>query len=161
LQRRPKDLHEHALVVEEIRRRLAPRCQSLAVGARPSVRRWKDLAHLRTPVRGRLKTNDHLLALALRLHPTPAVGGLPTGEAVDWIHRHEPTARGWYAGFFGWFDAAGDGELAVSIRSGLVHDRWAWIFAGAGIVPESNAADEYRETALKQRPFLRGLGAIA
>jgi menaquinone-specific isochorismate synthase len=158
LQRRVKDLQEHAFVVQEIARRLKGVCRELRIGKRPSLRRLTDVVHLRTEIRGTLAREAHVLALALRLHPTPAVGGLPGKQATRWIDAHEPVPRGWYAGFFGWFDAQGNGELSVSIRSGLLKGRGVQLFAGAGIVAQSNAAAEYLETALKQRTFLRVLG---
>ena len=79
---------------------------------------------------------------------------------MRFIESHEPVARGWYGGFVGWFDALGQGELSVAIRSGLLRGKRAHVFTGAGVVAGSTAAGEYEETALKQRPFLRALGVI-
>ncbi len=161
LRRSAKDLLEHRLVVDEIARRLGPLCTSVVFAPRPELRRLADVTHLLTPLWGQLKAKPALLEIALHLHPTPAVGGLPKAQAVTWIDAHEGTARGWYAGFFGRLDAEGDGELSVSIRCGLVHGRRARVYSGAGIVATSDPAAEYAETALKQRPFLRALGALA
>jgi isochorismate synthase EntC len=99
-----------------------------------------------------------VLDLVDALHPTPAVGGVPTASALDWIATHEPAPRGWYAGPVGWFDAAGDGEFAVALRSGLLVGNRAYVYAGAGIVAESDADAEYAETDLKQRALLGALG---
>ncbi len=153
-----KDRREHTLVVREIARRLAPLCAELNVPESPSVRALSDVLHLETPIAGRLARPAHLLELGELLHPTPAVGGAPTEGAVAWIERTEPTKRGWYAGPVGWFDAAGNGELAIALRSGLMRGRRAWIYAGAGIVADSDPDAEYEETRLKQRAMLDALG---
>jgi isochorismate synthase EntC len=99
-----------------------------------------------------------LLDLVERLHPTPAVGGYPRREALRWIARSEPFDRGWYAAPVGWLDAAQDGEMAVAIRSAVVSDDRAALFAGCGIVAGSHPDDEYTETELKLRPMLTALG---
>jgi isochorismate synthase len=149
---------EHQVVVEEIDKCLAsfgPTKRS-----RPVVRRLADMVHRLTLIRTRLTRDAHVLDLGLRLHPTPAVSGAPKRAAVRWIDAHEP-ARGLYAGFVGWFDARGWGELSVAIRSGLLRGKEARVFTGAGVVRGSSADDEFAETALKQRPFLRALGVSA
>jgi salicylate biosynthesis isochorismate synthase len=156
-----KIAREHELVVRDLLDRLGPLCSSLERHPRPAARPLIDMVHLKTPIEGRLRRDTHVLELALRLHPTPAVSGVPAGPAVRWLERHEPEPRGWYAGFVGWFDGRGDGEMSVAIRSGLLLGNRARLYAGAGVVPGSTAAAEYDETALKQRPFLRALGLQA
>lgn len=159
-----KDQGEHAFVVDAIVRVLAPRCETLSEPAAPRIRRLRDMLHLSTSITGRLRAPEHVIALAAALHPTPAVAGVPQKQALDWIRTHEPAARGWYAGPFGWFDACGDGELVVALRSGLIAGREARLYAGAGIVADSDAAAEYDETELKQRTMLAavaGGGAAA
>ena len=152
-----KDRGEQAVVTRAIARNLAPLCSSLELASAPEVRALRHLMHLCTPVRGRLDRPRHLLEVAAALHPTPAVGGEPTGRALEWIAGRE-AARGWYAGAVGWFDREGDGELAVALRSGLVVGERAWVWAGAGIVAESDPDAEYAETGDKQRAFLDALG---
>ena len=153
-----KDRGEQAVVSRAIARALAPLVRSLELAPAPEARELRDVVHLCTPVRARLDRPRHLLELAAALHPTPAVGGEPQGGALDWIARHEQAPRGWYAGAVGWFDGAGDGELAVAIRSGLVDGERAYLWAGAGIVAESDPDAEYEETGLKQRALLDVLG---
>lgn len=144
-----KERVEHDLVVQEIVKRLAPSCDGLEYPKTPEVRALKHLVHLHTPIHGRLRTREHVLDLVSRLHPTPAVGGLPGLRAQQFIADHEPVPRGWYASPIGWFDAEGDGEFAVGLRSGaFVGDR-AYLYAGNGIVKDSNPASEYAETKLK------------
>jgi len=146
-----KDLGEHAPVVRAIVAALDWRCEALEVPARPLARQLGGIVHLATPVRGRLRAPAHLLELAAALHPTPAVGGAPAEPALRWIAAHEPAPRGWYAGPVGWFDAAGDGELMVALRSAVLAGggRRATLFAGAGIVADSDPAAEWAETELK------------
>src|SRR5690606_14018712 len=142
-----------------IARALAPLATSLELAPVPEVRELRHVVHLCTPVRARLERPRPLLELAAARRPPPAVGGAPGERAVGWLARHERAPGGWYAGAVGWFDAAGDGELAVAIRSGLVAGSRAWLWAGAGIVAESDPDAEYAETGLKQRALLDVLGA--
>jgi isochorismate synthase len=153
-----KDLEEQAMVVREIHRRLSGLCASLEYSDTPTVRTLKHIVHLNTPIHGRLKEDTHILELVSALHPTPAVGGVPTRDAVRWIAEHEPEARGWYAGPVGYFDAQGDGEFVVALRSGVLAGARAYVYAGAGIVAGSNPDEEYAETGLKQQALLRALG---
>jgi isochorismate synthase EntC len=113
--------------------------------------------HLRTPVLAELREPHHVLELVERLHPTPAVGGVPRTEALAWIAEHERRPRGWYAGPVGWFDAAGDGEFSVALRSGLLLGSTAHLYAGGGIVADSDAAGELAETQLKLAALLDAL----
>lgn len=153
-----KDRREHDLVVRILLERLAPYCRRLERSPDPQVKDLPNVAHLHTPVQGELAERTHVLELVDALHPTPAVGGVPVGAAVEWITTCESSARGWYSGPVGWFDAQGDGEFVVALRSGLVRGRQAWAYAGAGIVHGSEPRAEYAETALKLRPLLEALG---
>lgn len=153
-----KDRREHDLVVRTLIERLEPHCASLERAPEPHVRELPNVVHLHTPVVGELRRPTHVLELVDTLHPTPAVGGVPVEAAVDWIAKHEPHARGWYSAPIGWFDADGDGEFIVALRSGLVRGHRAWAYAGAGIVRGSEPDAEYAETDLKLRPLLEALG---
>jgi isochorismate synthase len=153
-----KDRGEHELVVRAVVDALGRFCARLDAPAEPRVRALRHILHLHTPISGELVAPAHVLELARALHPTPAVGGTPTADALAWIAAHEPAPRGWYAAPVGWFDARGDGELVVAIRSGLLEGRRAHVWAGAGIVRDSDAAAEWDEVALKQRALLGALG---
>jgi isochorismate synthase len=159
LQASAKDLEEHALVVSSITSALEPLCDRLELPPRPGVRSLKHLLHLCTPIQARLNRDTHVLELLERLHPTPAVGGVPTRAALECIAHTESFDRGWYAGAIGWFDALGDGDFNVALRSGLVRSERAWLFAGAGLVRESRAALEYAETTWKLTTMLSSLRA--
>ena len=154
-----KDRGEHELVVAQLRRALAPLCERLDAPAAPGVRTLRHVHHLHTRVTGTLTFRRHVVELASTLHPTPAVGGTPTSTALDWIAAREPEPRGWYAAPVGWFDAAGDGELVVAIRSGVLAGRTALLYVGAGIVRDSDPELELDETRVKLRALLGALGA--
>jgi menaquinone-specific isochorismate synthase len=156
-----KERGEQELVVRAIEASLGPLCAELSVPRQPAVRRLRHVLHLHTPIEGRLAQPVHVLDLVAALHPTPAVGGVPTARALDWIAAREPAPRGWYAAPVGWFDAVGDGEFAVAIRSGLLAGRNAYLYAGAGVVAGSDPDAEYAETGLKQRALLEALGVEA
>jgi menaquinone-specific isochorismate synthase len=152
LQDNEKDIHEHELVAEAIRNQLAPAAEEVTAGAR-TVRRLATVQHLQTPIRAELAADEHVLSLVEDLHPTPAVGGLPPDEALQTIRETEAFDRGWYASPVGWFDADGDGTFAVAIRSALARDRAATLFAGAGIVADSDPDVEWDELQLKYGPM--------
>ncbi|NKE36804.1 isochorismate synthase [Natronococcus sp. JC468] len=144
---------EHGLVVEAIRDQLAPLASELAVDDR-TIRRLATIQHLRTPIEATLEADRHVLELVEALHPTPAVGGVPPETALETIRETESFDRGWYAAPIGWFDADGDGEFAVGIRSGVATDETVTLFAGNGIVADSDPEEEWEEVQLKFRPVL-------
>jgi salicylate biosynthesis isochorismate synthase len=152
-----KEREEHQLVVRAILSALEPFCSSLRSAPEPSVRELPNVLHMQTQIEGHLREPTHVLALVKALHPTPAVGGVPTIEAIQWIVEHEALARGWYSAPVGWNDAAGDGEFVVALRSGLLRDGKAWVYAGAGIMADSDPAAEYAETELKMQALLGAL----
>ncbi|MGI5169193.1 isochorismate synthase [Spirillospora sp. CA-253888] len=154
-----KDLREHAFVVDAVAEALRPFCDRLDVPERPSLVRTATMWHLGTRVTGRLADPGvSALALAVALHPTPAVCGTPAATARELIAELEPFDRGFYGGAVGWCDAEGDGEWAVAIRCAEAGERSLRLFAGAGIVPGSRPADELAETTAKFRTLLRALG---
>ncbi len=148
-----KDVHEHELVADAVRDQLAPLATSIRTGTR-TVRRLATVQHLRTPMQATLTSDEHVLTLVEALHPTPAVGGLPPDEALRTIRETEAFDRGWYAAPVGWFDAAGDGTFGVAIRSALARRNVATLFAGAGIVGDSDPDSEWDELQLKYRPVM-------
>lgn len=149
LQASDKDRREHAAVVAAVRAALGAAPGIVDAPAAPRLRRLATLQHLETPITARADRRLDAVALAARLHPTPALCGWPTAAARDLIARLEPGGRGWYGGVVGWIDGTGDGDLAVGIRGLLLSGGAATAFAGAGLVAGSAAADEAREIALK------------
>ncbi|MFL5689195.1 MAG: isochorismate synthase MenF, partial [Chloroflexota bacterium] len=156
-----KDREEHAVVVDTLRAGLAPIVETLTIADAPGILPLRHVQHLVTPMTGTLREDAGLLGLAAVLHPTPAVGGEPRDVALDLIAEHEGFDRGWYAGPIGWLGADGDGELMVALRCGLVRDREAVLFAGCGIVADSEPGREWDESRLKLRTMIAALGGEA
>jgi menaquinone-specific isochorismate synthase len=153
-----KDAREHRPVVAAIVEALSPWCERLLVASEPEIARFASVAHLVTPLRGTLRTPaPDAVTIALALHPTPAVGGMPREVALAAIHRLEPCDRDRYAGPVGWVDARGDGEWVVALRGAAIDGPRATLHAGAGIVAGSVPDDEWRETEAKLEPMLRAL----
>ena len=150
-----KDQREHRFVIDEIDRVLRPRCSVLDVPSAPSIMQLRNVLHLGTEIAGTLAGDPpSALELAAALHPTPAVAGTPTDDALAWLDRHEGMTRGRYAGPVGWVDAAGDGMFAIGIRSAEVDGRRARLFAGVGVVEGSDPGRELVETQLKLQAIL-------
>jgi isochorismate synthase len=155
-----KNRHEHQLVINTMAEALRPLCSELTIAATPRLSRTAALWHLCTPISGRLRdTSITAMDLALALHPTPAVGGVPTDAAAELIATLEGD-RGFYAGAAGWCDMHGDGVWAVSIRCAQLsaNRRTALAHCGGGIVAESDPDDEVAETTMKFVTILTALG---
>jgi isochorismate synthase len=155
-----KNRHEHQLVIDTMRAALEPLCDELTIATEPHLTRTAAVWHLCTPINGRLRdTSTTAIDLALALHPTPAVGGVPTKAAIELIAALEGD-RGFYAGAVGWCDAQGDGTWVVSIRCAQLSAdrRTALAHAGGGIVAESDPDDEVDETTTKFATMLNALG---
>jgi menaquinone-specific isochorismate synthase len=153
-----KDRHEHQIVVDRMRQRLEPVSEALEIGE-TGIMRLSNIQHLHTPISGTLRRGEGVLPVVAALHPTPALGGEPRETALRLIDELEPVPRGWYAAPVGWIDRQMDGEFGVAIRSAVVQDQRAWLYAGAGIVRESDPQKEWDETQLKFAPMLHALGA--
>ncbi|MBA2714929.1 MAG: isochorismate synthase [Rubrobacteraceae bacterium] len=147
-----KDLSEHSYVRIGIRESLEPLCEELELGEDISDMKLTRGRHLRSKVRGTLLEGVTDAGLLEALHPTPAVGGYPRGEALDEIRNLEPFDRGWYAGPVGWIGADAS-EFAVGLRSGLVRGRTLALFSGAGIVAGSVPDEEWAEIEQKIGDF--------
>jgi isochorismate synthase len=153
-----KDRAEHEFVVRAICDALADVCgEQLSTGPL-ALMKLRNVQHLFTPIQGRVDRGRSILDLVGRLHPTPAMGGVPREPALEIIRRFEGMDRGWYASPVGWMDARGEGEFAVAIRSALLHGAEATLFAGCGLVAGSDPDREYAESCLKLRPVLAALG---
>jgi isochorismate synthase len=153
-----KNAREHRLVVAAITAALEPLARELKAAKQPQTRVFFEGFHLFTPIHGALKSPLSALELAGRLHPTPAVCGVPTARARAILAAQEAD-RGWYAGGVGWMDARADGEFAVALRSALIERRRVVGWAGAGIVAGSDPDAEFAETEDKLGALFAGLRA--
>jgi isochorismate synthase len=149
-----KERAEHEVVLRTLQDQLAPSCADLSVPADPLLLKLRNVQHLHTPLSGRLVSGECILNLVERLHPSPAVGGFPRETALAFIRAREELDRGWYAGPIGWMDRHGEGEFAVAIRSALLDEREALLYAGCGIMGDSVPEREYEESCLKLKSML-------
>jgi len=150
-----KNQSEHVYAVDSVRDVLAPLCEQLDIEPGPSLLRLANVQHLATAVRGVLTpaaaADRSALALAAAQHPTAAVGGTPTGVAMDLIRELEGMDRGRYAGPVGWVDGRGNGVWGIALRCALLSGPSARLFAGCGIVADSDPAAELAEAQSKFR----------
>jgi len=149
LLRSDKNRLEQRIVAERIVRALRPHSVWVEQLPEPEVIKVANIQHLATPVIAQLAESHSAIELAGLLHPTPAVGGEPWPGAAAAIAQLERMDRGWYAGPVGWMDATEDGEFCVALRSALLRDRDAHLFAGVGVVAGSDPASELAETEVK------------
>jgi salicylate biosynthesis isochorismate synthase/menaquinone-specific isochorismate synthase len=159
LLRSGKDREEHAIVVRRLARALREHAVWVAESPEPVVVKVANIQHLATPIRAQLSRPVPAVRLAGLLHPTPAVGGEPWAVASPLIPELEGLDRGWYAGPVGWTDTNEDGEFCVALRSGLLCGPVARLYAGVGVVRDSDPAAELTETEVKLRALLPVLGA--
>lgn len=152
-----KDQREHDIVRKSIRQNLHSLTEHLGVDSRASILRLSTKQHLRSMVKGVIKDGVDDGMLLQRLHPTPAVGGYPTENALAEIARIEAFNRGWYAAPVGWIDAKTT-DFAVAIRSGLVEGNTLSLYSGAGIVNGSDPDEEWHEVENKITDFMSLLG---
>jgi menaquinone-specific isochorismate synthase len=148
-----KELREHAFVVTGIGKSLGGLCPSLVGDESPEVLRLPRCQHLITRFKGQLADGVKDADLLAALHPTPAVGGYPTNQALSDILRLESFDRGWYAGPVGWMSKYG-AQFAVGIRSGLCDGSRMHLFSGAGIVDGSVPDREWDEVENKISDFV-------
>jgi len=148
----PKEMDEHRFVsgyIEAVMRRY---CSDVKITSREEILKLKNVQHIITRFTGIAESGADPLSIALAFHPTPAVGGYPQERIFEYLRKSEPFNRGWYAAPIGWMNKT-NADFAVGIRSALVHRNHLHIFAGAGIVRQSNAQSEWAETEKKMDNF--------
>lgn len=175
----PKNSREHQLAAASAVKALTPITEQLRV-SEPFALTLPNVIHLATDIYGQVAGDTGALALVEALHPTAAVCGTPTAAAAQLIGELEGMDRERYAGPVGWVDWRGEGQWCIALRSGQVLSPTAQtagtqsgpagypmgnqpvgsvrIFAGAGIMPDSVAADELAETNAKMAPMRAALG---
>lgn len=173
-----KNRSEHAYAAESLAVRLRPFCSDLTVPDEPEVLQLRNVLHLATNVEGKLSDSNAtngpatLLRMVAAVHPTAAVGGTPTDDAVLAIGELEGMDRGRYAGPVGWLDGSGNGEFAIALRCAQVEATATpgveagrgggkvRLFAGCGIVPDSNPDLEVAEAEAKLLPIREALEGV-
>lgn len=149
-----KNREEHGYVVKMIRQAMEKYCSDIDIPSQPVIYPLKNLQHLYTPVTAILNDSYSIFDVLKQLHPTPALGGVPREQSLTFIREHEFFDRGWYGAPIGWLDSNKHAEFAVAIRSGLVQGDEASLFAGCGIMKDSDPKLEYEETNIKFLPIL-------
>ncbi|MBI5730054.1 MAG: isochorismate synthase [Ignavibacteriales bacterium] len=149
-----KNLAEHKSVVDFLLEQLTPVTEKILFDSQPSIKKYRNIQHLYSQIRAKLKQDTSIFSLLELLHPTPAVCGMPEAEALKTINDLEDFDRGMYAGVLGWFNLENEGEFIVGIRSALLQEGFLRAFAGCGIVAGSESLSEFNETELKLRPIL-------
>lgn len=149
-----KNRREHEAVVGFIRQVLERNCYQVDIPTIPQLKQLVQVQHLQTPAHARLMEGHRLDELAAQLMPTPALSGLPVGEALMLIREIESYNRGLFGGSVGYSTADGEGEYSVTIRSGVFDGQDGWLYAGCGIVEGSNADEEYDEIDMKLKTIL-------
>ncbi|MEY2460359.1 MAG: menaquinone-specific isochorismate synthase [Acidimicrobiaceae bacterium] len=153
-----KDREEHQITIDMVHDTLLNWCSYIDYEAEPSIVPVANVQHLATLVEGRLsQPAPSVLELVAALHPTPAVCGSPREEALAFILEHEGFDRGPYAGAVGWVDGSGNGSWAVSLRCARLDGPVARLYAGNGIVADSDPATELAETRAKFQAMLSAL----
>lgn len=158
LLRNSKEQHEHAFAVQSVVTALAPHVRELQTSETPFALQLPNVWHLATDLEATPSDGGSSLELTAALHPTAAVAGTPTRNAIEAIARLEPFDRERYAGAVGWMNAAGDGEWVIALRGAQLGDpvrgeRKITAYAGGGIVAGSDPSHEMRETVSKFRPI--------
>ncbi len=148
-----KLINEHQYVIEDIKNKLSPFSNSTSIGP-IQIMKLPYIQHRKCEITSTIKEKTNLFNLLKALHPTAAVGGLPTEEAMIEIARIEKMPRGHYAGPIGIL-SKNFSEFAVGIRSAFIHDDKLTLFGGAGIVKGSTSEEEWQETGTKMKPFLK------
>ena len=154
LMKSKKDRDEHQFVVSAIGSSLRQFSNRIEHPEEPQIKKLQNVQHLFTPIKASIKDGVQIHELIRELHPTPAVGGFPQHGSLPYIPEIEGIDRGWYAAPIGWFNLNGWGEFAVAIRSALLHNNKAELYAGCGIVSDSDPQKEWDETEMKLNTLL-------
>ncbi|MGM0219021.1 isochorismate synthase [Enterococcus sp. AZ126] len=157
-----KNKQEHKIVVDRIIKELEKMTGTSIQAQTPKLLKNRDIQHLHLPIEGRRQKEYRFLKGIQQLHPTPALGGEPKDLALNWLREHEKLDRGLYGAPIGWIAIKEDiGEFAVGIRSAVLSGNLGYLYAGCGIVKDSQAEQERIETKIKFQPMLRGIGGDA
>jgi menaquinone-specific isochorismate synthase len=148
-----KNLNENQYVVDDIIERLSSCSESISLDDEVALVRLRKVQHLKRSIQADLKQGINGVQLLAALQPTAAVAGLPRTEALEFIAKYEPFARGWYAGSMGYISHQ-QAEFCVAIRSALIAGDHINLYAGAGIVPGSIAEHEWAELDKKVSTLL-------
>ena len=156
-----KEKSEHLMLVDLARNDLLKVCEpnSVTVTEFMQVHRFSHIMHLVSTVEGKVATNCTPIDVFKATFPAGTLSGAPKPRALEIIDELETSNRGIFGGVVGYFDFAGNADLAIAIRTALIRDGVAHVQAGAGIVLDSNPEAEYLETLAKAGAPLRAIAA--
>ncbi|MXW32865.1 MAG: isochorismate synthase [Rhodothermaceae bacterium] len=152
-----KEQREHEFVRISLQEEVTSLAAYVTMDTLPSIMRLTSEIHLVSRLRAIMQQEYTSLDVLEALHPSPAVGGYPSEQALDLIRRKEHFDRGWYAGPVGWL-GVNEAEFAVAIRSGLISGSMIRLYSGAGIVRGSTPLDEWHEIGHKIGDLAQVLG---
>lgn len=158
MMRDPKIRHEHAVVRQHVLEALNPFVANVTIAPQPELKKLPTVQHLHTPVSADMGSDASIWPILATLAPTPAVSGYPVQSATHYVETHESFGRGWYAGALGWTNLSGNGTWMVPLRSGLMRDTTVALYAGCGIMGESDPEQELKESDWKMNTMLAALG---
>jgi len=149
-----KNKFEHDVVTNHLKDSLQNFVEKIEIDERPIVKKFSNIQHLQTGIKGTLKPGSNIFEIISSLFPTPAVCGIPKEKSLQMISELEEFDRGLFSGLIGWFNCKGFGEFNVAIRSALINKNLLYTYAGCGIVEGSDPLEEFEETKLKLKPIL-------
>lgn len=147
-----KDLREFTPVQNFLRTALSPLCCAPLSFSHLQVRKTQNVQHLYSHLSGTLKEEISDSEILERIHPTPALCGVPSQASFDWIRQLEPFQRGLYGGALGWSTKEAS-EWIVAIRCCLIQGRFVSLYTGTGIVKGSDPQTEWDELDLKMKLY--------
>ena len=155
----PKERAEHVMLVDLARNDLGRVCVpgTVEVPDFMRVEHYSHVMHLVSTVAGEVAAEHDALDVFDATFPAGTVSGAPKPRAMEIIESLEPTRRALYAGTVGYVDASGDMDMAIAIRTAVLHQGRAYVQAGAGIVADSDPATEEAETRHKARAVLSAI----
>ncbi|GAA4286463.1 anthranilate synthase component I [Georgenia daeguensis] len=159
----PKELSEHVMLVDLARNDLAKVCrpETVEVVELMEIKRFSHIMHISSTVVGRQRPGVTALDCLTATFPAGTLSGAPKPRAIELIDALEPARRGVYGGVIGYLDLAGNADLAIAIRTAVIHRGTASVQAGAGIVADSDPATEYEETRNKAAAAVRAVQVAA
>ncbi|MDJ1183530.1 anthranilate synthase component I family protein [Roseofilum casamattae] len=154
-----KEVQEHSLSIWSVQGEMQKVClpNTVQVVDFMQVKQYRWVQHLCSKVQGRLADDRTLWDALAVLFPGVTVSGIEKDRAIAWIDRLEEEPRGIYAGAIGWINSSEEADLAIPIRSAYQYQDWIYLNAGAGIMGESIAANEYIESMNKMNTMLANL----
>ncbi len=156
-----KEKAEHLMLVDLARNDLLKVCEPSSVNVTEfmKIHRFSHIMHLVSTVEGRIREGQTPIDVFKATFPAGTLSGAPKPRALEIIDELEPSNRGIFGGVVGYFDFAGNADVAIAIRTAFIRDGLAHVQAGAGIVLDSVPTSEHAETIAKAGAPMRAVVA--